>query len=115
MKKSRGTGVLLAFTLAACMALAGTAQAQDSTPVRADGAQTAQNQNVETPSAGAMAADLVLARPLGLAATVIGFGLFLANTPFLIFEGRPKTAPWNKLVRAPAKYTFERPLGKMSD
>ncbi|HEX7381348.1 MAG TPA: hypothetical protein VF265_04255 [Nevskiaceae bacterium] len=115
MKKSRGTGVLLAFALATCMTLAGTAQAQDSTPVRTGDAQAAQTQNVETPSAGAMAADLILVRPLGLAATAVGFGLFLANTPFLIFEGRPKTAPWNKLVRAPAAYTFKRPLGKMSD
>jgi len=57
-----------------------------------------------------MAADLVLVRPVGLAATVAGTAIFLVSLPFaLITNDVPKTA--KQLVVNPFNYTFDRPLG----
>jgi len=57
-----------------------------------------------------MATDLVLARPVGAAATVTGFALFLVSSPFSLLGGNAGEA-WDNLVAAPASYTFHRPLG----
>ena len=62
-------------------------------------------------SAGAMAGDAVLARPLGLASLVIGFGLFVISSPFSALGGNIGDA-WGTLVAKPAKFTFVRPLGE---
>ena len=65
------------------------------------------------PSAGAMAFDLVLVRPLGLAATVLGTGVFLLNLPLTPFEKDAPAAPFQRLIVDPAHFTFTRPLGSM--
>lgn len=65
-----------------------------------------------TPSAGEMAFDLVLIRPLGLAATVLGAGLFLVQMPFALIQGDAAT-PARRLIAEPAQFTFTRPLGAM--
>ena len=65
------------------------------------------------PSAGAMAFDLVIVRPVALVATVIGTGLFFLSVPLSIIQGEPPGDPAKKLVVEPAKYTFDRPLGVM--
>ncbi len=57
-----------------------------------------------------MTTDLVLARPVGLAATVTGFAVFLVSSPFSLLGGNAGEA-WDNLVEAPAAYTFNRPLG----
>jgi len=57
-----------------------------------------------------MTADVALARPVGAAATVTGFALFLISSPFSLLGGNAGEA-WDNLVAAPASYTFERPLG----
>ncbi|MBM9615338.1 hypothetical protein JWJ90_13725 [Desulfobulbus rhabdoformis] len=57
-----------------------------------------------------MSTDLVLARPVGAAATVTGFALFLVSSPFSLLGGNAGEA-WDNLVVAPASYTFHRPLG----
>lgn len=62
------------------------------------------------PSAEAMAADVVLVRPLTLVATVLGTGLFIVSLPFSILGGNVDDAGRN-LVLKPAKSTFIRPLG----
>lgn len=67
----------------------------------------------DTPSAGAMAFDLLLVRPLGLAATVLGTGLFILQLPLSFIQGVEPSDPARKLVVEPAKFTFERPLGAM--
>lgn len=83
--------------------LAGVAQASDGTGQSLDA----------TPSAGAMAFDAVVVRPLGLASLVIGSVLFVAQLPFdIAVEGGAK-APFQKLVAEPAKFTFARPLGSL--
>ncbi|MGD9946972.1 MAG: hypothetical protein AB7U29_00675 [Desulfobulbus sp.] len=57
-----------------------------------------------------MTADLALARPVGAAATVAGFALFLVSSPFSLLGGNAGEA-WDNMVTAPASYTFKRPLG----
>lgn len=65
-------------------------------------------------SAEAMIADAVMLRPLGLAATVAGTAMFVVSLPFSLLTKRVDKAA-QKLVVAPAKYTFTRPLGQLSD
>ena len=67
----------------------------------------------DSPSATAMAADLLIIRPISLVATVLGTGLFILQLPLSIIIGEPPTEPARKLVAAPARYTFSRPLGHM--
>jgi hypothetical protein len=67
-----------------------------------------------TPSAGAMAFDLVIVRPVGLVATVLGAGLFVLQLPLSMIQGTPPSDPAHKLVVEPAEFTFKRPLGVMN-
>jgi hypothetical protein len=60
--------------------------------------------------AGSMIADAVIVRPLGIVATVGGFGLFVVSAPFSLL-GRNAGNAWRALVVYPAKFTFARPLG----
>lgn len=62
----------------------------------------------------AMAVDIVMARPLGIAATVTGAAVFLVSLPFSAIGGNADEA-WTKLVVAPAKHAFTRPLGEFED
>ena len=62
--------------------------------------------------AGAMVADLVFTRPVGLAATVLGICVFVVSLPFSGPGGNTGQAG-EKLVNEPARYTFQRPLGDM--
>mgnify|MGYP001205263620 CR=1 FL=1 len=91
----RSTASILALT---CMLTAGLACAQDSPP----------NQ---TASADAVAADLLVARPGGFAATVLGTAVFIVGLPFTLINGSTEQAA-QKLVVEPAQYTFARPLGQ---
>lgn len=61
-------------------------------------------------SAEAMSFDLIAARPLGLAATVLGTVVFVVSWPFSALGGNSEEA-WDTLVVSPAQYTFHRPLG----
>jgi hypothetical protein len=67
---------------------------------------------MEKATGEAMAADLVLLRPLGIAATALGTVLFVASLPFSATGGNAKGA-FNKLVGEPGGFTFARPLGKI--
>jgi len=66
--------------------------------------------NNETPSAGAMALDMVVARPLLLATTVVGAGAYVVTLPFSWASGSAKQAG-KVLVAKPAINTFVRCLG----
>jgi len=59
-----------------------------------------------------MVVDAVLVRPLGLCAVVLGVGLFIISLPFSALGKNVKQAG-QKLVVAPAKFTFTRPLGDL--
>jgi hypothetical protein len=64
----------------------------------------------EDRNAPAMMFDLVVLRPLGLAGFVAGTAFFIVSLPFSLLGGNTGQAA-QKLVVAPAKYTFTRPLG----
>lgn len=64
----------------------------------------------EDPSALAMAGDLVIARPLLLAATVIGTAVFIVSLPFSLAGGNAGNAA-KTLVLGPGEATFVRCLG----
>lgn len=57
-----------------------------------------------------MMGDLLIARPLLLAATAVGTGIFLVSLPFSLLGGNAKEAA-NTLVVGPARQTFVRCLG----
>lgn len=58
-----------------------------------------------------MVADAIIVRPLGVIATILGVGFFIISLPFSALGGNVKEAG-QKLVVAPAKFTFKRPLGE---
>ncbi|WP_200821278.1 hypothetical protein [Oceanicoccus sp. KOV_DT_Chl] len=73
--------------------------------------QMAYSQAVEEdPSAVAMAGDLILARPLLLATTVLGTVFYVVSLPFSLAGGNALEAG-ETLVVGPAKATFIRCLG----
>lgn len=61
---------------------------------------------------GDMAVDLVVMRPLGLLATVVGATAFVLALPFTLPSGSVAESAC-QLVQRPAAYTFTRPLGEM--
>jgi len=72
----------------------------------------AQGQALDEENSGAlMTADLLLVRPLGIVATVLGFAVFIVSLPFSAIGGNTKQAS-QKLVKEPGDFTFKRPLGE---
>jgi hypothetical protein len=65
----------------------------------------------EEPGGGAMTYDLVVVRPLGIIATLAGSVIFVVSLPFSLLGDNVDTAG-EKLVKAPARFTFKRPLGE---
>ncbi len=61
-------------------------------------------------SAPMIIADVFIARPVGLATTVLGTAVFIVALPFAITSGSVGTVA-RTLVAAPFKYTFTRPVG----
>lgn len=64
----------------------------------------------EDRNAPAMIFDILLLRPLGLVGLAVGTAVFVVSLPFSALGGNTGEAA-KKLVVAPAKYTFTRPLG----
>lgn len=60
-----------------------------------------------------VAADALVARPVGFAATVLGAAIFVVALPVAAISGDVKETG-RALVGAPARWTFDRPLGQMS-
>lgn len=65
----------------------------------------------EEPTAGAMAFDLLIVRPIGLVTTVAGAGLFVLSVPFSAIQGKSPLDAADTLVLEPVRFTFTRPLG----
>lgn len=59
-----------------------------------------------------MAADALVARPAGVAATVVGAAVYLVALPFAAISGDVKETG-RVLVGGPARWTFRRPLGQL--
>lgn len=66
--------------------------------------------SVEAPPAYAMVGDLLVARPLLIASTVIGTAVFVVTLPFTVLGGNVKDAG-KSLVVAPGQAAFVRCLG----
>lgn len=64
----------------------------------------------DAPSAGAMAGDLIVARPIAAAMTVLGAGAFVVSLPFSALGGNIAQSA-DRLVLAPGKEAFVRCLG----
>lgn len=71
-------------------------------------AQTLEEEKEVT--AGEMAADVLIVRPLGIVATVVGSALFIVALPFAALGGNTGDV-FEHLVKDPARFTFQRPLG----
>ena len=102
MHTQRPSLALLAIVLILCSGFAATGFAKEKDPTMPDDPGLM------------MTTDLTLARPVGAAATVTGFALFLVSSPFSLLGGNAGEA-WDNLVAAPASYTFKRPLGHFDD
>ena len=63
------------------------------------------------PSSAVVAVDAIIGRPLGLATTIAGTGVFLVTLPFSITSESTGEAAWG-LVGRPGGWTFVRPLGR---
>jgi len=61
-----------------------------------------------------MVVDVMVARPLGLLATVVGTALTVVALPFTIPSGSVESSA-RELILRPADYTFNRPLGDFSN
>ncbi len=61
-----------------------------------------------------MLVDVVVVRPLGLAATVLGTALTIVALPFTIPTGSVGDSAREMIVK-PAQFTFTRPLGQFDD
>lgn len=59
-----------------------------------------------------MAADALVARPAGVAATVVGAAIYVVALPFAAIAGDVKETG-RVLVGGPARWTFKRPLGQL--
>jgi hypothetical protein len=63
------------------------------------------------PSSTAVGVDALIGRPVGLATTLLGVGLFIATLPFSVPSRSVDTAA-RGLVVDPGGWTFCRPMGK---
>lgn len=68
-------------------------------------------QNRQRPNTNIMAADALIGRPIGLGATILGTGTFVATLPFTAFSGSVKDAA-RGMIKEPGAWTFTRPLGE---
>lgn len=75
-------------------------------PITAQAAES----KLDRPGEMAMIGDAIFARPLLLASTVVGAGLYVVTLPFSLLGGNPGEAG-DVLVVTPGKNTFVRCLG----
>ncbi len=73
-----------------------------------------QAQAIEDGSPEAVAADVLVVRPVCFAATIIGSALFLVCLPVAAISRSTKQTA-HVLVATPARATFTRPIGDMTD
>jgi hypothetical protein len=73
-----------------------------------------QDDTISGDKAADMVVDVVVMRPLGLVATVVGTVLTVVALPFTIPSGSVESSA-RELILKPAEYTFKRPLGDFSN
>jgi hypothetical protein len=100
---NRFTQQVFVVTIAVVLlAMTSSGQAEEYAPIAAQKEVTAE----------AMLADVIVLRPFGIAATVLGTAVFVVSLPFTL-PTRSVDKAAQKLVVDPAKFTFVRPLGYM--
>ncbi len=114
MKRSRqmikAMGALVAFAgflLSSPVPASAQSLAAEAAPARV---QVAEETRYREPGAGAMILDGLLVRPVAFVATVIGSVFYVVTLPFSALAGNAGEAG-EKMVVAPAEYTFTRCLG----
>jgi hypothetical protein len=65
----------------------------------------------DEPEGGEMIYDALIVRPVGMIATAVGSIFFVLTLPFSAAGDNVDTAS-EKLVKSPARFTFQRPLGE---
>jgi hypothetical protein len=65
------------------------------------------------PKSGKVFADATIGKPLGLAATIAGTGIYIVTLPMTLPSGAAGEAGW-EMVGRPAGWTFVRPVGSGS-
>jgi len=97
------------------LSLVSPAALADSTPASTTAAQPVpESTRAAPPSAGAMAFDAVVVRPVSFVGTVLGSAIFVASLPFSALGGNVGEAG-HQLVVVPGEFTFDRPLGNFAD
>ncbi len=91
--------IITALTLVSMMSVSMAASANDI-----------DDSSISRPTVWAMGIDAGLVRPVGLAATIIGVGLFVVTLPFSALGGNVGESA-ERLIVDPAKMTFLRCLG----
>jgi hypothetical protein len=112
MKKS--LSLLLSVTFVLTLMVVPPAGAQESTPSPPPlSTPTQQATTIHSDPPGELIiADVLVMRPLGMAACVIGLAGALLAWPFAAITNSCDRV-CNELIVKPYKYTFERPLGQM--
>ncbi|MBI5492510.1 MAG: hypothetical protein HY893_06225 [Deltaproteobacteria bacterium] len=72
------------------------------------------SEDCKGPTGGEMMFDIVLTRPLGLAAIVLGTAVFVVGLPFTLPTGSVGVSA-RRLIGEPVKYTFQRPVGEITE
>lgn len=103
-----GTPTLLAQETAEPPAQSPQAPTKESTMTSPNPAQNASAGRRVDPAE--VAADALVVRPVGMAATVVGAAIFIVALPFAAIAGDVKQTS-KSLVGAPAAFTFKRRLG----
>ncbi len=80
-------------------------------PLSATATAASDGFNADRPDGASMAADFFFVRPVALVSTVFGSATFVVSLPFSAL-GKNVGESYDLLVIAPARYTFDRPLGK---
>ncbi|ROQ89808.1 hypothetical protein [Desulfosoma caldarium] len=93
------------------MALAGVLMAWQPVWAENPGTYAQQKAAESSPDGGIMLADVLIARPIGIAACAVGLVGTVIALPFAAFSGSVD-AVTEKLVAEPFAYTFQRPLGQ---
>ena len=111
----RYMGALVLAAAVAGISLVSPAALASSSPASTTAEQSApESTQSAPPSAGAMAFDAVVVRPVSFVGTVLGSALFVASLPFSALGGNVGQAG-HQLVVVPGEFTFDRPLGNFSD
>ena len=90
----------------------GAGRAQDASPdSQPQGAEALDPDAFRPSDVGRVTLDVLLLRPLGVAASAVGLAAFVVSVPFVAPSSGLRTS-WEVFVLGPTEYTFSRPIGE---